>query len=210
MNVENSPSPASRSLPRSELVERLLGQALEIVRAASQEQLPEDSLARQALNLYRANEANTTLTGGALLSALHSCARAGSFDLEQPADLVAALLIHETHKRLRRREYRDRQMKQQIANARRRDADGEMLRLDLPSPEDFSHSMENLWEEIEVLAAQRSERDRLVLELWLKGERTGEEIVTEVLRVQPTATISQPTVSRIVRRFRDELCERRS
>jgi hypothetical protein len=165
----------------------------------------------EVVDLYRDTDDSTGRTLavlGACLSGWESLApdlealagQEGPLSLED----IAALLIHRTHLRKRRRDYRDQQMARQVDRANVRAPDGEILPFDPQAPEERQDFLKNLEELIATLLAERSVRDRMVLDLYLHGH-TYAAIVEAVQAALPDERLSQPTVSRIVERFRDEL-----
>jgi hypothetical protein len=168
----------------------------------------------EVLDLYRDTDDSTGKTLallGACLSGWESLAPDLEAIIQQEGPLsleeIAALLIHRTHLRKRRREYRDRQMAQQVDRANVRGPDGELLPFDPQAPGEREELLKNLEELIAELLEERSVRDRMVLDLWLNGH-TYKAIVERAQAALPNEPISEPTVSRIVDRFRDDLRDR--
>lgn len=185
-----------------ELMLALLDRAMNLIRAALRE-----GRRCPAVELYRGNENDTKATAAALLSAWETFARdLDDGDLAESLGLpeLAALFIRRAHNRMRRRDYRDRQVADQVIRAHPYGPDGEPLPFDPADPHQREEVLKNLPVEIAEVVQTRSERDRLVIDLWL-GEHTYEDIVERVRGVLPGEPISLATVQRIVERFRDDM-----
>ncbi len=163
----------------------------------------------EVTELYRAADASRHKTEALLAACLsdwHSFVR----DLENAGDeplsldQVTTLLVHRAYNRHRRKEYRDKQMAKQVEHAHVRGRDGEQLPFDPPA-RSSDEALKNLSEEIAFLMAERSLRDRLIIELRYFGGFAPAEIIPRVRAACPEASISAATISRVLQKFEDEL-----
>lgn len=190
----------------SELMLVLLERAMDLIRGALRE-----GRRNAAAKLYRGNENDTKATAGALLSAWETFAHHLDCDEEMLESVsmaeLAALLIRRAYNRMRRKDYGDRKLADQVARSRVRGKDGDLLPFDPAAPPQTDDVVKILPEEIAAVLRQRSERDRLVIELWLDGD-VYEKIVECVRATLPEEAVSTATISRIIDRFRDDLHQR--
>jgi len=186
----------------------LVDRAMEVLREALRAGRPA-GVAREAVKIHRDNENDTKATAAAFLSAWTSFARNLDDAADSPESLtlpeLTARLIHRTYLRKRRKDYRDRQMADQVERANVRGNDGRYLPFDPQDPIEQNELMKNLPDEIASVLSGWSVRDRMVLELWLDREHTYEKIVEAIKTALPGQPISTATVQRIVERFCDEM-----
>jgi hypothetical protein len=171
--------------------------------------------------LYRGNANDTAATAAALLSAWPSFAGQLDAEAELPETVtlpeLAVRFIRKAYNRMRRQKRRQDQMTDQVARGQTRDTNGEQTLLDFADPRHKEVAdplqkqewVENLTRVIGEVVGSRSERDRLVIELWLEGhadeEITYKKIVERVGAELPKAPISITGVCRILDRFKDEM-----
>jgi hypothetical protein len=186
----------------NEFVLALVDHAITLLREALQQGRRTD-----AVRLYRGHANDTAATAAAILSAWQTFARHP--DEEELPEMVsmtdlAARFIRRACQRMRRKDYRDQQMAEQVARGHPRGSAGQYLPFDPADPREREEVMKNLPLEIEEVLGERSERDRRVVELWVEGH-TYEEIVERVRAELPGEPVSAATVHRIIERFRDEM-----
>jgi chromatin segregation and condensation protein Rec8/ScpA/Scc1 (kleisin family) len=191
-------------------MEDVIKETEKLLRAALQKGRPE-GIEWKAVKLYHDTDDSKGKTAAMLAACLSNweslvqqLERCSTEDEPLSVEEVTARLVHRSHLRKRRKNYRDKQMDQQTARANVRSDDKEFRPFDPPAPEDGEISLKDLEEEIALLLEKRSIRDRMVLELWL-DEYTYEEIVEKIKATLPSEPICPATVTRIVQRFRDEL-----
>jgi hypothetical protein len=197
------PPPALEKARGQEFMLALLDHAMNLIRTALRA-----GTRNAATQLYRGNEDDSLATKGALLSAWETFVQ----DLDQGGPLpdavgmpeLAARFVRRAYNRMRRQQYRERRMQEELSAGRGRDAEGELLTFDPPDVAGQAEILKILPLEIAEVLGEQPERERRVLELWLQ-EHTYAEIVRQVKEELPGTAISQPMVSRIVNRFTDEM-----
>jgi serine/threonine protein kinase len=201
--------PAGKGTPR---MAEVLSAVEQMLRGALRKGRP-TGVEWEVIDLYRNADDSRGKTESLLAACLEGWEEfVGALDAlpqERPLSLdeVAALLIHRAYLRKRREDYWDRHMSEQVDRANVRGPDGELLPFDPPAPGGGEDALKQLEELIANLLEGRSVRERMVLDLYLNGH-TYAAIVEKVKESLPGEPISQPTVSRIVERFRDELRSR--
>lgn len=192
----------------------LLDEVMRLIHDALQEGRPK-GIAWEAKRLYEGSDDprhKSDATKAAFLSNWSSFARyLAEVRPETEAldkEAIAALFIHHTFNRWRRKTYRDKQMDRQVARANVDGQDGDNLPFDPEDRKAREESVKNLHEVIASILGKRSVRDRMVLELKYFAELNYTAIVQEVKKALPGEPISPAAISRIVEHFVDELRDR--
>jgi hypothetical protein len=203
-----------RPLPAAVDMAEVIDEAMRLLRAALEEGRP-DGVAREALRIYWGADDpshKTEATHAAFLSHWPSFLAyledSGAQDRPLAKEEIAALLIHRTRLRQRRREYRDEQMAQQVDRAHARGSDGERLPFDPAAPRARGEALKSLREEIDSVVMNYPVRDRMIIELRYFAELPPKQIVEAVRKALPDEPISLATVSRVLAKFEDDLRRR--
>lgn len=188
--------------PPSEFMLALLNRAVEQIREALHQGHLND-----AARIYQGN-GNTLATQGALLSAYQSFLRELDAGEDQPEALdvaeLAGVFVHRTWNRMRRKQYRDDQMAEQVWRAHAPGKNGELLPFDPVDPHERDDLVKKLRLEIAEVLGKRSARDRYLIGL-KSAKHTGKEIVQKVRIAFPEQSLSEAGVSRVYHAFLDEL-----
>ncbi len=199
--------------PNLDMIE-LLNAVMKLLRAALVQDRPQ-GVAREAVRLYHGSDDpshKTEATQAAFLSNwpdfVRYCDEIGRDDEPLSNEHLAALYIHHTFNRRRRKDRRDKQLAHEVARATLHGEDGEQMPFDPKDSREKEDFLKNVSEEMALSLESRSPRDRMVLELKYFHGLDPKTIVERVKVALPDVSISQPTISRIVARFEDEMRRR--
>jgi hypothetical protein len=188
----------------------VLREAETLLRAALQEGRPKGT-SWEVVRLYHDTDQSRGKTEAVLAACLSNWQGVAqhideAMQEDRPLEIgeITSMLIHKAFLRKRCKDYRDRQMAEQVARAKVTGSNGEYLPFDPADLGERKQSLKLFGEEIALVLKERSVRDRMVIELRADGY-SPREIVDKVKAALPDEPMSEPTVSRIIQRFGDDL-----